>query len=165
MRIFDQKFREHKLKYIVQSVAGGLAICVSLLFFDMLRQPVIISSLGASAFIVFCTPHRGTATGRHLIGGYILGIIAGLLVHLMARVSFDMYISEMLYNILIGGVSVGLAVFMMAITNTEHAPATGIALAIGLNGATGLQLVHIIAAIVVISAIHRVTKAWMVDLI
>jgi CBS-domain-containing membrane protein len=165
MRIFDQKFTTHKLKYLVQSVAGGIAVCVSLLFFDMIKQPVIISSLGATAFIVFSAPHRSTSNGRYLIGGYLIGIIAGVLVNLMMLKNYDSYLSEMLYHILVGGVAVGVAMFVMALTNTEHAPATGIALAIALNGATWLQIIHIVAAIIVITAIHRLTRSWMVDLI
>ena len=165
MRLFDKKFRENKGKYIGQSLLAGFAVAVALMFFDVVRQPVIIASFGASAFIAFTVPQMEYSNPRHLIGGYIIGIIVGVLVHYLANVYDEHYMLDTIMTIFAGAIAVGLAMFLMTITDTEHAPATSIALGLVVNQWTPATFVLILLAIVIISVVQRILKPRMMDLI
>jgi hypothetical protein len=55
--------------------------------------------------------------------------------------------------------------FMMTITNTEHAPATGIALGFVINEWTFKTVVLVLVGIIIISTIQRCCRNWMINLI
>ena len=165
MRLFDEKFRGNKLKYIGQAVMCGLAIVVALQFFDVVHKPVILASFGASAFIAFTIPHRRAAGPRYLIGGYAIGVFVGALVHFATLLPVEIYIYEKLIYTFAGGIAVGLAMFLMAITNTEHPPAGGIALGFVVNEWTPHTIAQIMIGITIISAIQLILKKWMMDLV
>ena len=167
MRLFDEKFRKNKLKYFVQALLGGAAVGVALQLFDVVNKPVIIASFGASAFVAFTMPHQKISKPRCLIGGYVIGILVGIAVHCITLIPVpdEIYILEKELHITGGALAVGLAMFLMAITNTEHAPATGIALGLVINNWNFLTVVLILAGISVISGIQKLLKPWMMDLI
>jgi CBS-domain-containing membrane protein len=67
---------------------------------------------------------------RRLIGGYAVGLIVGFIFYIISA-------SELGRNsigntttsfILFGSIAVGVAIFIMSVTNTEHPPSAGIAL-------------------------------------
>ncbi|MFC1643894.1 HPP family protein [Candidatus Omnitrophota bacterium] len=165
MRLLDSKFQDNKLRYIAQSVMGGLAVAAALLFFNIVSQPMIIASLGASGFIAFTMPHKRISQPRYLIGGYIIGIIVGCLVHYMTDIPISRGFGLKMLYVMAGATAVGLAMFLMSITNTEHAPATSIALGLVINEWTFHTVILILAGIMVISVIQRGMKPWMMDLI
>lgn len=165
MRILDTKFYDNKFRYIVQAVLSGLAVAAALLFFDVVRHPVIIASFGASGFIAFTTPHKSISRPRYFIGGYIVGILVGAIVHLVINLPIEHGLAQKMLYILSGSVAVSLAMFLMAITDTEHPPAASIALGLVINDWTFHTLVLIMAGIIVISTIQKILKGWMIDLI
>ncbi|MFH1552229.1 MAG: HPP family protein [Candidatus Omnitrophota bacterium] len=165
MRLLDAKFRDNKLRYIAQSVMGGLAVAAALLFFNVVSQPMIIASFGASGFIAFTMPYKRISRPRCLIGGYIIGIIVGCLLHPITDIPMSHEFGLKMMHVMAGAAAVGLAMFLMSITNTEHAPATSIALGLVLNEWTFHTVVLILAGINVILVIQRAMKPWMIDLI
>ncbi|MGB2601465.1 MAG: HPP family protein [Candidatus Omnitrophota bacterium] len=165
MRLLDQKFRSNKLKYIGQALLGGLAVGIALQTFDVVNKPVIIASFGASAFIAFTMPNQPISRPRCLIGGYAVGLVVGVLMNTLTFLPAEAYILQKEIEITGGAIAVALAMFLMSITNTEHAPATGVALGLVINEWSLLTLGQIMAGIVVISAIQRLLRPWMMDLI
>ncbi|MFH1878897.1 MAG: HPP family protein [Candidatus Omnitrophota bacterium] len=165
MRILDQRFRHNRKKYLAQTLFGGAAVVCALLLFDVVNNPVVIASLGASAFVAFAAPHYKTAGPRYLIGGYIIGITVGVAIHNLTEIPLETYLHLKLLHVACGGLAVFLAMFLMAVTNTEHAPATGIALGLVINDWTLFTIVRIILAIIIISGIQRLFRRWMIDLI
>ncbi|MGB2631009.1 MAG: HPP family protein [Candidatus Omnitrophota bacterium] len=165
MRYFDRKFQENKRQYIVQSLLAGFAVAFALVFFDVVRQPVIIASFGASAFIAFTMPQREISSPRRLIGGYLVGIVVGCLIHFLADIYNANYMLDRIMTVIAGGTAVCLAVFLMTITDTEHAPATSIALGLVINVWDLRTVLLIVAGISLISAIQRVFRPRMMDLI
>jgi CBS-domain-containing membrane protein len=165
MRLFDEKFRDNKLKYISQAVMCGLSVMVALQFFDVVHKPVILASFGASAFIAFTLPHRRVAGPKYLIGGYFIGVLVGALIHFVTLLPMNVYIYEKLIHTFAGGIAVGLAMFLMSITNTEHPPAGGIALGFVVNDWTYHTIIQIMVGITIISMIQLILKKWMMDLI
>lgn len=63
---------------------------------------------------------------------------------------------EILYLIVI--IIVGFAIFIMTVTNTEHAPAAGIALGLVINRWDYLTIIFIIVAIIWMASIKIVLK-------
>jgi CBS-domain-containing membrane protein len=165
VRLFDEKFKENKLQYIFQAAMGGLAVAAALLFFDVVDQPAIIASFGASAFIAFVMPNHEISSPRCLIGGYCIGIAVGCLMHFVTFFHLEHYLADKLLHILGGGIAVCLAIFLMTITDTEHAPATGIALGFVINDWTFKIVILVLVGILVISGIQRLLKKRMINLI
>ena len=96
MRIFDQKFHDNKIKYFCQTLFGGLAVGTALLLFDIVNRPVIIASLGASAFIAFTMPRQRISGPRYLLGGYSIGIIVGVIMHCVTLFEIEHDLTEKL---------------------------------------------------------------------
>jgi len=165
MRIVDAKFRANKWRYAAQSALAALAVAAALLFFDVVRNPMIIASFGASAFIVFTRPNAGTSSPRYLIGGYVIGIVVGVAVHYATFLPVEHDVTARALHIISGAAAVGISMFLMAVTETEHAPAAGISLGLVLNDWTFPTILFVVLGITVISGLHRIMKPRMMDLI
>ncbi len=165
MRFFDEKFRENKRYYIFQSLLAGVAVVAALAFFDVVKQPVIIASFGASAFLAFTIPHRETSSPRHLIGGYIVGIIVGSLLHFVTTIETGDYFVQKYCYIASGAIAVALAMFIMAVTDTEHPPAASIALGFVINKWEPSVVVFVLLGISIISAIKTLLKPALKDIL
>ena len=165
IRLFDEKFKSNKEKYIIQSLLCGIAVGMALVFFDVVRQPMIIASFGASGFIAFTMPHRPIASARHLIGGYVIAIIVGCLMHALTVLPIEHDLTQIALHIIASIVVVTLAMFIMSVTNTEHAPATSIALGLVINDWTYVTVARIMVGILIIVLVQRLTRNWMMDLL
>ena len=66
---------------------------------------------------------------------------------------------------LFGGLAVGLAIFVMVITNTEHPPAASIALGLVLNGFEPRVILFILLGIVSLSVIKLALKPILKNLL
>ena len=164
IKFLDKNFKPHKLQYVLQAVLGGLAICAVLFMFDIVKHPMVVASFGASVFIAFTRPHQKISSPRHLIGGYIIGIIVGVAIHYIFIDPIDQESSYRFIYVLAGGLAVCLTMFLMTITMTEHAPSTSIALGLVINDWEMNTVVYILIGIVVISLIQKALKPLMMDL-
>ena len=125
MEIISKSFQRAPKSYIVQSLLAVVAVAIILYFVEVLTHAAIVAALGASAFIVFAMPHSITAQPRRLIGGHIVGLLSGTFCYYA-------FLSGPLGKLITGwefttlfvyALAVGLSIFLMAITNTEHPPA------------------------------------------
>ena len=167
MRLFDRKFRKNAHRYIFQCTLATLTILAVLFFLDVLTETAIIAALGASAFVVFAIPNSYSSDPRRLIGGYVVGIIVGIICY---YISIIFPISNFFTNtetslIVFGAVAVGVAIFIMAVTNTEHPPAAGIALGLVINRWDWMTIIFILCAITWLSVIRKILKPLLIDLI
>ena len=172
MRIVDENFKKNKMHYILQACLAGVAVAIALAFFDVVRQPVIIASFGASAFIAFTMPKQPASSPRKLIGGYVIGVIIGCLINILMIVPAENYFKAAEnylalggVHILAGAVAVALSMFFMTITETEHPPAASIALGFVVNDWTLSTAFFVIVGISAISLIRKIFKSWMIDLL
>ena len=165
--LIDKKFKKDRLKYIFQCCLATLTILAVLIFLDVLNEAALITALGASAFIVFTMPTQYSSDPRRLIGGYIVGLIVGFIFYILLKstISTNLFENEMTILIVFGAISVGFAILIMAVTNTEHAPAAGIALGLVINKWDYLTIIFIIIAIVWLASIRIILKKYMMDLI
>ena len=158
---FSKMFRDFKLlwkHYIFQSLLATFAIYMALLLLNIQKRPIIVASIGATAFIVFGMPEDITAKSRNVIGGHLVGFLSGSLCSLIPQSIF-------LPSILIYSFAVGLAFFVMVAIDTEHPPAAGTALGIVLNGFSLNALTGVILSAIVLSLIHHFFRPYLKDLV
>ena len=167
MILIDKKFRKNTLKYIFQCILATLTILAVHFFLDILNETAIITALGASAFIVFTMPTQYSSDPRRLIGGYIVGLVVGYFFYLISTLDI---VTKLIGNhttklIMFGSVAIGFAIFIMAVTNTEHAPAAGIALGLVINRWDYITILFIIVAILWLIIVKLALKKYLMDLI
>jgi CBS-domain-containing membrane protein len=165
--LIDKKFRKNTVKYILQCILATLTILAVLAFLDILTETAIITALGASAFIVFTMPRQYSSDPRRLLGGYIVGLVIGFIFYIISTEFFGTNVigNHTTSLIIFGSLAVGSAIFIMAVTNTEHAPAAGIALGLVINKWDYLTIIFIIVAIVWMFSIKTILKKYLMDLI
>jgi len=165
--IFDRKFRKNKLKYIFQCFLASLTILAVLIFLNVLEETALIAALGASAFIVFTMPTQYSSDPRRLIGGYIVGLTVGITFYLISGsdIGYNIVDSHTTTLVVFGAIAVGFAIFIMAVTNTEHAPAAGIALGLVINNWDYTTIIFIVLAILWLVCIKIILRKYLMDLI
>ncbi|MBS4539671.1 HPP family protein [Clostridium sp. D2Q-11] len=137
-----------------------------LLFLNLFVYTTIIASLGATTFIIFTMPSAYSAKTKNILGGYTVGIISGIIFNSMSLVlvdKIDMINLSMLYMIT-GALSVGITIFVMAITNTEHPPAVGMALSLILTPWNYQSLLYVFISILLMILVKRLLRRWLIDL-
>lgn len=163
----DGQIRKHNIsRYVLQCGLAGIVVLVLLLILDAVTQTVLIAALGASAFIAFAVPRSPHSGPRHMIGGYLVGIVCGSLMgtlsHLFAL--SDPIVAHAII-VLFGAMATSLAMLIMVITRTEHPPAAALALGLVLNEWDILTLLVVIGGIVALSIIKRLILPMLMDLL
>jgi CBS-domain-containing membrane protein len=156
VRKMIDEFRLHWKNYVFQSLFATLAVFV-VLYFLTLQNAVIIASIGATAFIVFAMPKALTANARNVIGGHVVGLFWGFVFSLIPHAT--LFGSLVCYS-----AAVGLSIFTMVVTDTEHPPASGTALGVAITGMHPDVLIAVVLSIVLLSVIHRAFKPYLRDL-
>ena len=147
------KFRSLWRNYLWQSSAAALVLFLALLFLSM-REIVIIVSIGATAFIVFTMPGSITAQPRSVIGGHLIGLFSGALFTFVPQ-------SLMLPSVVNYSAAVGVSIFLMVATDTEHPPASGTALGVAMIGFGPGVLVAVVVSATLMSLAHHFLKRYM----
>ena len=129
-------------------------------------------ALSSSSYIVFVTPKSITAQSRRIIGGYIVGIVAGMVVHIvLVAVKQNLLLDHSpvaLNNHLFwasAAVTVGIAMILMVIINAEHPPAVGISLVLVLDIQHYMIIVIILAAAIVLAVLKKIFEPWLINLV
>jgi CBS-domain-containing membrane protein len=167
VRLLDQRFLQQPGRYLAQCGLATLCMLILLAVLEAVTNATVLASLGASAFVAFTMPHRELSSPRHLVGGYLVGMAVGSLCCLLLRAAP----SELtvlwghIWQAVASALAVGLAVFVMVITGTEHPPAASLALGLVL-GDTSLDLVLVIlAGIVGLTVLKWLLRRRLVDLV
>jgi len=155
------EFREHWKNYVFQSLFATLVIFFILLSLSFQENAVIVASLGATTFIVFAMPKQVTAKPQNIIGGYTVGFLCGLGCSL---IPIEGVMSESVGHSLLYAVAVGLSIFIMVVIDTEHPPASGVALGVAINGFSLNVIVSIIASVAALIVTHHFFKKYLRDL-
>lgn len=159
MKPIIKKIDDFKLywkNYIFQSLFATIAIFI-LLFLLSLQNAVIIASVAATAFIVFVLPKNITARPRNIIGGHSIGLLCGSLAVLIPQ-------PLSIHSTIIYSIAVGLSIFLMVITDTEHPPAAGTALGVAIRGFSLGVTITVITSSITLSLVHHFFKHRLRDL-
>ena len=162
----DERIHGGNIKrYLVQCGLATAVVLVLLLVMDTVTQTVLIAALGASTFIAFAVPRSLQSSPRHLIGGYLVGTLVGSLISvLQTMVDWASVMDPHAGLIIFGALSIGLAMFLMVITSTEHPPAAALALGIVINEWDLLTLIVVMAGAVVLSIVKQLILPLLMDL-
>ena len=156
-RAFDEKFPPHWANYVLQSFFATASIFIVL--FALRQQNLLVAaSLAATAFTVFTMPSRVTASTRNVIGGHFVGLVFGLIFALIP-------VSSVISQDAVYALAVGSAMFVMAITNTEHPPAAGTALGVVIAGFSIQVVLGVSIGVGVLTLIHRLLRPFLIDLL
>jgi CBS-domain-containing membrane protein len=165
MSLIDIRLRHHLGRYIFQCGLATLTVMAVLHLLDAVYQTAIIASIGASAFLVFAAPKAYTSRPRSLLGGYAAGIVTGVFCALVGIIiGIDSAADWGIEIVILGGAAVGLAIFWMTVTDTEHPPAAGIALALVLNPWSLWTLLVILGAVAILTLVRIVFGRVLYDL-
>lgn len=133
---------------------------------DAVTQTVLIAALGASSFIAFAVPRSLHSSPRHMIGGYVVGIVSGCLMSsLYASLELTSSFGTNAGMIVFGGLATSTAMFIMVVTKTEHPPAAALALGLVLNEWDLLTLAVVLAGVVGLSLMKRMVLPMLMDLL
>lgn len=159
-------FRKSDLRrYVLQCALAGIVVLILLLVLDAVTQTVLIASLGASAFIAFALPRSLHSGPRHLVGGYLLGILAGT-----TMATLNLWITvpgvwDHAVMVVFGALAISLAMFAMVVTRTEHPPAAALALGLVLNEWDMATVLVVLAGVTVLSVVKRLVLPLLMDLV
>ena len=160
------EFLHNPRPFILQSFVAFMIGAIILFFVEVLTHAAIVAALGSSVFIVFATPHSRTAEPRRLIGGHIVGIVAGAFCYFVLLTGVFEEAAERWEYVtwLVGALAIGLSIFLMTITNTEHPPAAGTALGIVAHVWSNQAIIFVIICVVCLAIVRKVMEHRLVDL-
>jgi len=112
-------------------------------------------------------PTKYSSEPRRLIGGYIVGVLIGCSFYFLSISNefFSLFGDHQLSLAIFASLAVGIAMFIMAVTNSEHAPAAGIALGLVLNEWDYVTIIFILGAILWMAGVRKLLKPLLMDLI
>lgn len=148
-----QKFKQLWIYYIWQSALAGFALFIIALVLGR-EKVVVISAMGATAFIVFTMPTAASAQTRNVIGGHLVGLAVGAIFY-FTGIAF--YIEFPLV--------IAIAVFIMVAFDFEHPPAVGTAIAVLINEVSWDVFVTIMISAVVLSQCRYYLRHHLKNLI
>jgi CBS-domain-containing membrane protein len=149
----DEKFKRLWKYYILQSFLAAIALFVVILVLDKDKM-VVISAMGATAFIVFAMPNAVSAHTRNVIGGHLVGLITGTIFYFIGLPYFLGY-----------PLVVGIAVFIMVALDVEHPPAAGTALAVVIHEVSPDVSITIVAVAILLSLCRHYLGGYLKDLV
>jgi CBS-domain-containing membrane protein len=159
---FDREFGHHPARYVIQSAIAGIVTMVFLRFLDLLTYTGLVAALGATTFLIFTMPHKVSARPRYVIGGYVMGAIAGILTSYGFGSEGLLPLSSLFA---VGAISVALATLLMVTTNTEHPPAAGMALGLVLQPWDYITVFYVLGCVCFLCLARVALKRFMIDLV
>jgi CBS-domain-containing membrane protein len=147
------KFKKLWKYYILQSSLSAAVLFILVLILGK-EKMVVISAMGATAFIVFAMPKTVSAQTRNVIGGHLVGLASGTIFCFITLPYFLEY-----------PLAVGLAIFLMVALDVEHPPAAGTALAVVINEVSPETFVTIMVSALVLSQCRYYLRNRLRDLV
>ena len=153
----DPQFPAHWKQYLIQS--GYAALAVFIITIILSSNPVVIASIGATAFIVFAMPKNVAAQPKRIIGGHLLGFFIGSCFAVFP------FMDILFFKAVWFAASVGVTILLMVILDFEHPPAAGTALGMTLVGYSSSSATAIIASVFILAFIGYIAKPFLRNLV
>lgn len=151
------EFRKLWRNYLYQSCLAVIGIFIIFWILDV-EEAIIIASIGSTVFIIFSMPSYPTAKSQRVIGGHSIGFICGALGALVLGISH-------IPPLIVYSLTVGISIFLMVSLNLEHAPASGTALGVAIEGFSLKLMLAIFTSILILSLVHHYLKNHLKDLV
>ena len=147
------KFKKLWKYYLLQSLLAAVALFILILFLGE-EKTVVISSIGATSFIVFAMPTAVSAQTRNVLGGHLVGLACGTIFYFTNLPYFIEY-----------PCAVGIAIFLMVALDVEHPPAAGTALAVVIKEVSLPVVVTIMTSALILSQCRYYLRHHLRDLV
>jgi len=167
VEIIDKSFKQAPKSFVIQSLLAVVTVAIILYFVEVLTHAAIVAALGASTFVVFAMPHSNTARPRSLIGGHIVGLLCGTFCYyvFLSDPVGGLITTWEFTTLFVYALAVGLSIFLMAITNTEHPPAAGTALGIVIHPWSYQAAIFVLLFAVGLAIVRRLLGSRLKDLV
>ena len=172
--LIDPSFHGRAGSYVLQSTLAALALAAILLVETGFSNAAINASIASSVFLVFVVPHSVASSTRRVVGGHIVGVLVGVAAYGILTLILDdpAEMSRQSFAIA-GAASVGVAILLMALTNTEHPPSAGTTLSlVAIGGTVGTTygtifdaVWFIISAAIILALVRFILRRWLVNLL
>ena len=166
--LYDVRFFRLQKGYLWQSSLAVVTILAVLLLVDSVADAVLAAGLGSSTAILFLHPTSRSASLRNLVGGHFMGSLIGAAASLLLFQSgwfpANAELSHWLANGVAAGV-LGLAILIMAATDTEHPPAAATALGFALQSLEWPIVFLFGGAVIVLAVVKVVLRNRLRDLL
>ena len=165
--LLDPKFHQNYRRYFFQAALATVAMAAILLFVDSLSSAAIAAGLGSSVVGIFINPSGATARIRAVVGGQTIALLLGsVFSFILFAGSIETFTADHTeFQALMMALSVGLLILVMAITDTEHPPAAGIAIGMASREWTFEVVAAILGAVVLLGVIKLVLRRHLRDLL
>ena len=151
--VIIDKFKKLWIYYILQSLLAAVALFALVLILGR-EKMVVISSIGATSFIVFAMPTSVSAKTRNVLGGHLVGLASGAIFFYTALPYYIEYPA-----------AVGVAIFLMVALDVEHPPAAGTALAVVIREVSPPVFVAIMTSALILSQCRYYLRHHLKDLV
>ena len=153
----DSKFPRHWRRYLLQS--SYAATTVFFITITLSNSPVIIASIGATAFIVFAMPNNIAAEPKRIIGGHFLGFFIGSCFAVFP------FMDVVFFKAMWFSLSVGITILFMVVLDLEHPPAAGTALGMTLISYSSTSVMTIVISVLFLAIVGHLSKPYLKDLV
>ena len=153
----DSKFPRHWRRYLLQS--SYAATTVFFITITLSNSPVIIASIGATAFIVFAMPNNIAAEPKRIIGGHFLGFFIGSCFAVFP------FMDVVFFKAMWFSLSVGITILFMVVLDLEHPPAAGTALGMTLISYSSTSVMTIVISVLFLAIAGHLSKPYLKDLV
>ena len=125
-----------------------------------------MASLGASSFIVFITPHTKSSRPRNVIGGYVCGSIAGILLSLLHEHILGLDYNGVNYTlVLVCAAASALTTLLMVTTGLVHPPAAALAIGLAADKHGLKAAIAAIISVLILCAARRLLRKHLKNLV
>ena len=132
-----------------------------------------IRDRASSAFTIFVVPNSVAATPRKVIGGHLLAALIGTIIALLLQSPFliEIVLEKRYILDIAAALSVGVGIFVMVVTNTEHPPAAGTSLGLVIQccqpsvGVDWSSISFILVSALLLSIVRIALRDRMVNLL
>ena len=165
--VLDQYIHSKWAHYVFQCGLAAVSLIFILLVGDTVFKTAIVVGIASSAFTVFVIPDSVAATPRKVIGGqFVAGIVGAVISLSIQSTGLNSLAEETRYFIdIAAALSVGIGIFVMVVTNTEHPPAAGTSLGLVFYGFDWTSMVFILLSALLLSLVRVALRPKMINLL
>lgn len=161
--------------YFWQPLAAVLFLTLLLFALNQYAVSKIIWAVGAgslasSCFLIFAKPSNPSSLSKKIIGGYIIGILVGEIMHYLVLHIFSSPMAAIgtenfyVYSIF-AAISVGISILLMCIFRFDHPPAAGMSLVLVLEKHDHLIIFIVLIAVIILALFRQIFIHHLKDLV
>ena len=162
----DPGFAKLPWVFVFQAALATLVMLAILTFVHSLSSAAIAAGLASSVVGIFVGPSNRTAQVRSVVGGHGVALVLGSIFSFILFFGpVETYLIDVDYlRNFSYAFAVGMAMLLMAITNTEHPPAAGTALGMASRDFDILIFLSIIGAVALLAVMKLAIRPYLRDL-